>query len=205
MLLSPIRCCDVTKPSFLLSGELCTSPLLMCRPSAVGAAVSASLCSEHVIPTQWATVVGEVTSPSRDTCATFAHPWPRPQTVAYFFLYPFQQSWNGMLTQNGTNKIIYISSGTLCVVGWPPLLQAYLLTQTYSVIKIMVYCSLAVPSLFQQHTSVFQPVHRTNNNIPITLNFTLPPNFMSSTQNYSVSFGGEHLLSSAFFKKYSGH
>ena len=27
MLLSPIHCCDVTKPPFLLSGELCTSPL----------------------------------------------------------------------------------------------------------------------------------------------------------------------------------
>ena len=27
MLLSPIHCCDVTKPPHLLSGELCTSPL----------------------------------------------------------------------------------------------------------------------------------------------------------------------------------
>ena len=27
MLLSPIHCCDVTKPPYLLSGELCTSPL----------------------------------------------------------------------------------------------------------------------------------------------------------------------------------
>ena len=27
MLLSPIPCCDVTKPPYLLSGELCTSPL----------------------------------------------------------------------------------------------------------------------------------------------------------------------------------
>ena len=27
MLLSPINCCDVTKPPCLLSGELCTSPL----------------------------------------------------------------------------------------------------------------------------------------------------------------------------------
>ena len=26
-LLSPIHCCDVTKPPYLLSGELCTSPL----------------------------------------------------------------------------------------------------------------------------------------------------------------------------------
>ena len=25
--LSPIHCCDVTKPPYLLSGELCTSPL----------------------------------------------------------------------------------------------------------------------------------------------------------------------------------
>ena len=27
ILLSPIHCCDVTKPPYLLSGELCTSPL----------------------------------------------------------------------------------------------------------------------------------------------------------------------------------
>ena len=27
MLQSPIHCCDVTKPPYLLSGELCTSPL----------------------------------------------------------------------------------------------------------------------------------------------------------------------------------
>ena len=27
MLLSPIHCCDVTKPPYLLNGELCTSPL----------------------------------------------------------------------------------------------------------------------------------------------------------------------------------
>ena len=27
MLLSPIHCCDVTKPPYLLRGELCTSPL----------------------------------------------------------------------------------------------------------------------------------------------------------------------------------
>ena len=31
MLLSPIHCCDVTKPPYLLSGELCTSPLLSNR------------------------------------------------------------------------------------------------------------------------------------------------------------------------------
>ena len=56
MLLSPIRCCYVMKPPYLLSGELCTSPLhsnrlRKCTPSVVGAAVSASLCSEHVILT----------------------------------------------------------------------------------------------------------------------------------------------------------
>ena len=31
MLLSPIHCCDETKPPYLLSGELCTSPLLSNR------------------------------------------------------------------------------------------------------------------------------------------------------------------------------
>ena len=45
-----------------------------CTPSAVGAAVSASLCSVHVILTYWATVVGEVTSPSRGTMCHFCAP-----------------------------------------------------------------------------------------------------------------------------------
>ena len=67
MLLSPIHCCDVTKPPSLLSGELCTSPLHSSR-------LSASLCSEDVILTLWVTVVGEVTSPRGTQCATFAHP-----------------------------------------------------------------------------------------------------------------------------------
>ena len=53
----PIHCCDVTNPPYLLSGELCTSPLhcklLFESPFAVGAPGSASLCSEHVNPTSY--------------------------------------------------------------------------------------------------------------------------------------------------------
>ena len=49
---SPIHCCDVTKPPYLYSGELCTSPCTvnscLCTLCAVGAPGSASLCSEHV-------------------------------------------------------------------------------------------------------------------------------------------------------------
>ena len=52
LLKSPVHCCDVTKPPYLFSGELCTSPLhcnsCLCTPCAVGAPGSASLCSEHV-------------------------------------------------------------------------------------------------------------------------------------------------------------
>ena len=43
-------------------------------PSAIGAAVSAYLCSEHVILTYWATIVGGVTSPSSDTMCHFCAP-----------------------------------------------------------------------------------------------------------------------------------
>ena len=49
---SPMHCCDVTKPPYLFSSELCTSPctvnFCLCTPCAVGAPVSASLCSEYV-------------------------------------------------------------------------------------------------------------------------------------------------------------
>ena len=74
MLLSPIRCCDVTIPppcsvvNYVL--HPCTLIACKCTPSVV----SASLCSEHVILTQSATVVGEVTSPSRDTMCHFCAP-----------------------------------------------------------------------------------------------------------------------------------
>ena len=52
----------------------CTLIACLCTLSAVGAAVSASLCSELVILTYWATLVGEVTSPSRDTMCQFCAP-----------------------------------------------------------------------------------------------------------------------------------
>ena len=65
---SPIHCCDVTKPPYLISGELCTSPLHCLRtPCAVGAPSSASLCSEHINQTQWMAVAGDITSPTSDT------------------------------------------------------------------------------------------------------------------------------------------
>ena len=80
----PIHCCDVTKPPYLFSGELCTSPstlnACLCTPSAVGAAVSASLCSEHVNHTSyWHSSDGSGRSYVIEQwlCATLAHPWTR--------------------------------------------------------------------------------------------------------------------------------
>ena len=50
----PIHCYDGTKPPYLISGELCNSPLhCLCTQCAVGAPVSASLCSEHVNQTSY--------------------------------------------------------------------------------------------------------------------------------------------------------
>ena len=69
------HCCDVTKPPYLLSGELCTSPFhskrlfvytVCCRRSGQCFSVLGTRKSD-VRLTQWATVVGEVTSPSSDT------------------------------------------------------------------------------------------------------------------------------------------
>ena len=72
---SPIHCCDVTKPPYLFSGELCTSPLhcklvfvytVCCRRGGQCFSVLRTRKSE-VILAWWATVVGEITSPSNDT------------------------------------------------------------------------------------------------------------------------------------------
>ena len=72
---SPIHCCDVTKPLYLFSGELCTSPLhckllfvytVCCRRTGQCFSVLRTRKSE-IILTQWTAVVGEVTSPSSDT------------------------------------------------------------------------------------------------------------------------------------------
>ena len=71
----PIHCCDVTNPPYLLSGELCTSPLhckllfvytVCCRRTGQCFSVLRTRKSD-VILTQWTAVVGEVTSPSSDT------------------------------------------------------------------------------------------------------------------------------------------
>ena len=71
---SPVHCCDVTKPPYLFCGELCTSPLhskslfvytVCCRRGGQCFAVLRTRKSD-VILMQWATVVGEVTSPSSD-------------------------------------------------------------------------------------------------------------------------------------------
>ena len=81
-----IHCCDVTNPPYLFSGELCTSSLhckrLFVYTVCCRRAVSASLCSEHVNQTsQWATVVGDVTSPGSDTmCHSCA---PVSQVIAH--------------------------------------------------------------------------------------------------------------------------
>ena len=54
---SPIHCCDITKPPYLFSGELCTSSLqckrLFVYTVCCRRAVSASLCSEHVNQTSY--------------------------------------------------------------------------------------------------------------------------------------------------------
>ena len=71
----PIHCCDVTKPPYLFSGELCTSPLYSNRLFVYTACYRrGGQCfsvlrtrKSDVILTLWATVVEEVTSPSSDT------------------------------------------------------------------------------------------------------------------------------------------
>ena len=72
---SPILCCDVTKPPYLLGGELCTSPLhckllfvytVCCRRTGQCFSVLRTRKSD-VMLTQWTAVEGEVTSPSSDT------------------------------------------------------------------------------------------------------------------------------------------
>ena len=74
MLLSPIHCCDITKPPYLLSGKLCTSPLhsnclfvytVCCRRG--GQCIS-------VLRTRHTDIVGEVTSPRSDTMCHFCTP-----------------------------------------------------------------------------------------------------------------------------------
>ena len=50
----PLPLLEVTRPPYFFSGELCTSPFAcLCTPCAVGPAVSASLCSEHVNETPY--------------------------------------------------------------------------------------------------------------------------------------------------------
>ena len=78
---SLIHCCDVTKPPYFFSGELCTSPLhykllfvytMYCRRTGQCFSVLRTRKSD-VILTQWTGVVGEVTSPSSDTmCHSYA-------------------------------------------------------------------------------------------------------------------------------------
>ena len=77
----PIHCCDVMKPPYLLSGELCTSPFHSKRLSVYtvcyrrgGQFSVLGTRKSDVILTYWATVVGEVTSPSSDTMCPLAHP-----------------------------------------------------------------------------------------------------------------------------------
>ena len=82
---SPICCCDVTKPPYLFSGELCTSSCTvnscLWTPCVVGAPVSASLCSEHVNQTSYWRSGRQYWEKLRHRavtqCATFAHLWCR--------------------------------------------------------------------------------------------------------------------------------
>ena len=72
---SPIHCCDVMKPPYFISGELCTFPCTvnscLCTSCAVGATGQCFSVfrtrNSDVILTLWTAVVGEVTSPSSDT------------------------------------------------------------------------------------------------------------------------------------------
>ena len=81
---SPIHCCDVTKPPYLFSGDLCTSSLhckslfmftVCCRR-----AVSVSLCSEHVNRKSYCRNGRHLWEKLRHRavtqCATLAHPCP---------------------------------------------------------------------------------------------------------------------------------
>ena len=79
---SPIHCCDVTKPPYLFSGELCIFSLhserlfvytVCCRRTCQCFSVLRTRKSD-VIVTQWTAVVGEVTSPSSDTMCHFCAP-----------------------------------------------------------------------------------------------------------------------------------
>ena len=86
ILLSPIHCCDLTKPRYLLSGEVCTSPLhsnrffvytVCCRRGGQCFSVLRTRpqltrkVTEHVILTQWEKFRHRAVT----QCATFAHPW----------------------------------------------------------------------------------------------------------------------------------
>ena len=59
----------LSSPSLLLNCVFppCTVNSCLYTLCAVGAAGSASLCSEHINQTQWTAVVGDVTSPTSDT------------------------------------------------------------------------------------------------------------------------------------------
>ena len=82
---SPIHCCDSTKPPYLFTGELCTSPCTvnscLCTSYAVGAPASASLCSEHVTQTSYCSRGHKQWEKLRHRavvqCVTLAHPWFR--------------------------------------------------------------------------------------------------------------------------------
>ena len=71
MLLSPIHCCDVTKPPYLLSGELCTSPLYSNRLFVYTVCCRRGGQCVSVLRTRHTDVVGEVTSPTSDTMCHF--------------------------------------------------------------------------------------------------------------------------------------
>ena len=93
----PIHCCDVTKPPYLFSGKLCTSPLLSKRLFVY--AVCCRRCDQcfsvlrtrksDVILTQWATVVGEVTSPYSDTMCHSCAPVVYPDAASSFKPYRY--------------------------------------------------------------------------------------------------------------------
>ena len=87
---SPIYCCDVTKPPYLFSGELCTAPLqskrlfvytVCCRHGCLCFFVLRTRKSDAIL-TQWEKLRHQAVT----QCATLAHPWCSPcQKTVYFY------------------------------------------------------------------------------------------------------------------------
>ena len=118
---SPFHCCDVSNPPYLLSGELCTTPL-QCKLLFVY-----TVCCRHngqcfsvlrtrkpdVIVTQWTAIVGEVTSPCSDTMCHSCSPVPQTFQIHGTLLvnnYHYLTISNFVLSVNCENFITFVHS-----------------------------------------------------------------------------------------------